>query len=115
VVDSGFISKYNPCVPFPDQASPGGRHEAQTFTRVLCVSNFCSIGGGADLQHRGKEAADAPQILALLAGEVPSSRVTMLVQQLGVNFASNDAFLDQVRKGGGEDDLVAALHSAHVT
>ena len=53
------------------------------------------------------------QILALLAGDVPSSRVTMLVQQMGVDFSSNDAFLDQVRKAGGEDDLVAALQSVH--
>src|SRR5208282_4078866 len=55
------------------------------------------------------------QILSLLAGDVPSSRVTMLVQERGIDFASNDAFLDQVRKGGGEDDLVTALQSAHVT
>lgn len=53
------------------------------------------------------------QILALLAGEVPSSRVAMLVQERGIDFASNDTFLDQVRKGGGEDDLVAALQTAH--
>src|SRR5208282_6899050 len=55
------------------------------------------------------------QILSLLAGDVPSSRVTMLVQERGIDFASNDAFLDQVRKGGGEDDLVTALQSARVT
>jgi tetratricopeptide (TPR) repeat protein len=54
------------------------------------------------------------QILALLAGDIPSSRVTMLVQERGVNFEPNDAFLSQVRKGGGEDDLVAALQAAHV-
>jgi len=55
------------------------------------------------------------QILALLAGDVPSSRVTMLVQERGINFAPTVAFLEQVQKGGGEDDLVKALHSAHVT
>lgn len=54
------------------------------------------------------------QILALLAGDVPSSRVAMLVQQRGTSFTPNDAFLDQIRKGGGEDDLVDALKSAHV-
>jgi tetratricopeptide (TPR) repeat protein len=52
------------------------------------------------------------QILALLAGDVPSSRVTILVQERGTDFTTNDAFLDQIRKGGGEDDLVAALQSA---
>ena len=55
------------------------------------------------------------QILSLLAGDVPSSRVSMLVQERGIDFKSDDTFLDQVRKGGGEDDLVAALQSAHVT
>lgn len=55
------------------------------------------------------------QILALLTGDVPSSRVTMLVQERGIDFTSNDTFLDQVRKGGGEDDLIAALQSARVT
>ena len=54
------------------------------------------------------------QILALLAGDVPSSRVTMLVQERGINFTSKDDFLDQVNKAGGEDDLVAALKSAKV-
>ncbi len=55
------------------------------------------------------------QILALLAGDVPSSRVAMLVQERGIDFTPNDAFLGQVQKGGGEDDLVSALHSAQVT
>jgi len=55
------------------------------------------------------------QILALLAGDVPTSRVTTLVQERGVDFAPNDAYLEQVRKGGGEDDLVQALQSARVT
>lgn len=55
------------------------------------------------------------QIIALLAGDVPSARVTMLVEERGINFASNDAFLDQVRKSGGDDDLVNALQSSRVT
>jgi tetratricopeptide (TPR) repeat protein len=52
------------------------------------------------------------QVVSLLAGDVPSSRVTILVQQRGISFTSNDAFLDQVRKAGGEDDLIAALKAA---
>ena len=55
------------------------------------------------------------QILALLAGDVPSSRVAMLVQEDGIDFAANDVFLDQVRKSGGDDDLAKALQSARVT
>jgi tetratricopeptide (TPR) repeat protein len=70
----------------------------------------------------GQTPAAAPQpplthtqVVALLAGDVPSSRVTMLVQQRGINFTSTDAILDQVRKAGGDDDLVAALKAAKVT
>ena len=55
------------------------------------------------------------QILALLAGDVPSSRVTMLVEQRGIDFTPNDAYLGQVQKSGGEEDLAKALQSAHVT
>jgi tetratricopeptide (TPR) repeat protein len=55
------------------------------------------------------------QILALLAGDVPSARVATLVQERGINFTPNAAFLGQVQNGGGEDDLVTALKSAHVS
>lgn len=77
------------------------------ITEFLCIPR-CAAG----------TATPAPltkaQVLALLAGDVPSSRVAMLVQEHGIGFTSNDTFLDQVRKAGGEDDLVQALQSARM-
>jgi tetratricopeptide (TPR) repeat protein len=77
---------------------------------IAVVSMVAQTPGGA-----ARKPLTRSQILSLLAGDVPSSRVTMLVEDLGIDFASNDAFLDQVRKVGGEDDLVAALQSARTT
>jgi hypothetical protein len=54
------------------------------------------------------------QVFALLAGQVPSHRVTMLVQERGVDFEpTNDYFLG-VRLAGGGDKLISAILSAKV-
>ena len=55
------------------------------------------------------------QILALLAGEVPSHRVAILVNERGINFEVQQDYLDEVRLGGGDDELIAALKNAKVT
>ena len=55
------------------------------------------------------------QIFSLLVGQVPSHRVTMLVQQRGIDFDPTDDYLKQVRSAGGDDELIAALKSAEVT
>jgi tetratricopeptide (TPR) repeat protein len=55
------------------------------------------------------------QILALLGGEVPSHRVAMVVNERGINFEPQQDYLDEVRLGGGDDELIAALKSAKVT
>jgi hypothetical protein len=55
------------------------------------------------------------QILALLGGEVPSHRVAMLVSERGINFEPQEDYLDEVRLGGGDDELIMALKSATVT
>jgi tetratricopeptide (TPR) repeat protein len=55
------------------------------------------------------------QILALLAGEVPSHRVAMLVEERGIDFEPQQDYLDEVRLGGGDDELISALKSAKVT
>ena len=52
------------------------------------------------------------QILALLGGGVPTHRVAMLVEQRGVNFDPQDDFLQEVRLGGGDDELIRALVNA---
>lgn len=65
------------------------------------------------------EAAKKPlnqvQVFALLAGQVPSHRVAMLVQQRGIDFEPTDDYLQGVRLAGGEDELINALRSAKIT
>jgi Flp pilus assembly protein TadD len=55
------------------------------------------------------------QIFALLAGQVTSPRVAMLVRERGLDFEPQQDYLDEVRLGGGDDDLIGALKSAKVT
>jgi tetratricopeptide (TPR) repeat protein len=62
-----------------------------------------------------KKPLDQVRIILLLAGQVPSQRVTMLVQQRGIDFEPTDDYLQQVRLAGGGDELISALKSANVT
>ncbi len=54
------------------------------------------------------------QILALVSAGIPAHRVSMLVQARGVNFDIQQDFLDEVRLGGGDDELITALKAAKV-
>src|SRR5208282_3037090 len=62
-----------------------------------------------------KKPLNQVQVFALLASQVPSHRVTMLVQERGIDFEPTDDYLQEVRLAGGEDELVSALKSAKVT
>jgi tetratricopeptide (TPR) repeat protein len=62
-----------------------------------------------------KKPLNQVQIFALLVGQVPSHRVTMLVQERGIDFEPTDDYLQEVRLAGGEDELFSALKSAKVT
>ena len=55
------------------------------------------------------------QVFALLAGQVPSHRVAMLVHERGIDFEPTDDYLQEVRLAGGEDELVGAFKSAKLT
>jgi hypothetical protein len=59
-----------------------------------------------------KKPLDQVQVILLLAGQVPSPRVTMLVQERGIDFEPTDDYLQEVRLAGGEDELISALKSA---
>jgi tetratricopeptide (TPR) repeat protein len=61
-----------------------------------------------------KKPLNQVQVFALLAGGVPSHRVTMLVQERGIDFEPTDDYLQEVRLAGGEDELISALKSAKV-
>ena len=62
-----------------------------------------------------KKPLNQVQVFALLAGGVPSPRVTMLVQERGIDFEPTADYLQEVRLAGGEDELISALKSAKVT
>ena len=56
-----------------------------------------------------KKPMNQVQVFALLVGQVPSHRVTMLVQERGIDFEPTDDYLQEVRLAGGEDELIRAL------
>jgi len=62
-----------------------------------------------------KKPLNQVQVFFLLAGQVPSHRVAMLVNERGIDFEPQRDYLDEVRLGGGDDELVTALQSAKVT
>ncbi len=62
-----------------------------------------------------KKPLNQVQVFALLAGQVPSHRVSMLVEERGIDFEPTDDYLQEVRLAGGEDELISALKSAKVT
>src|SRR5690242_6008656 len=71
------------------------------------------------VKHTTRTAAKKPltqtQILALLTGSVPSHRVSMLVQDRGIDFVPKEDFLGEVSRGGGDAELLKALRSAKIT
>jgi hypothetical protein len=54
------------------------------------------------------------QILALLGAGVPTSRITVLVKNLGIDFEPKQDYLDEIKLGGGDEELIAALKGARV-
>ncbi len=59
-----------------------------------------------------KKTLSQVQILALLAGDVPSSRVAMLVGERGIDFQPTDDYLKTLEGAGAESDLLDALRAA---
>ena len=62
-----------------------------------------------------KKPLNQVQVFPLLAGQVTSPRVAMLVKERGIDFEPQQDYLDEVRLGGGDDALITALRSAKVT
>ena len=54
-----------------------------------------------------KKPLNQVQVFALLVGQVPSHRVTMLVAERGIDFEPTDDYLQEARLAGGEDELVS--------
>ncbi len=62
--------------------------------------------------HPPKKILTRDDILYLLNNYVPSSRVTMLVGENGIDFTPAEDYLRKVRAAGGKDDLLRALREA---
>jgi hypothetical protein len=56
-----------------------------------------------------KKPLNQVQVFALLAGQVPSHRVAMLVQERGIDFEPTDDYLQEVRLAGGEDEQMVGF------
>jgi tetratricopeptide (TPR) repeat protein len=78
---------------------------------------FLNELGAAKLREptKAKKPLNQVQVFALLAGQVPSHRVAMLLKERGIDFDVKDDYLQEVRLGGGGDELINALKSAKVT
>lgn len=88
----------------------------QGIIKLILLLIIAALSAAAQTPSKAPEKPlTRAQILALLGGDVPSSRVSMLVGQRGIDFTLNAVFLAQIQKAGGEDDLSKALLSAHVT
>lgn len=61
-----------------------------------------------------KKPLNQVQIVALLAGDVPSRRVATLVQERGLDFEPTDEYIKSLSGVGAEDVLLKALRSTKV-
>ena len=97
------------------------------FSPAVDFLQFLKAAGASEAFLKALRAAKPPepasakkplnqvQVLALLVGQVPSHRVTMLVQERGIDFELTDHYLQEARLAGGDEQLVSALMSAKVT
>jgi tetratricopeptide (TPR) repeat protein len=97
-----------PTEEFLQSLKAAGANEA--FLQVLRGARHPQPAGEA-----AKKALNQVQVSALLAGQVPSRRVAVLVDERGIDFEPTNEYLEEVRLGGGEDELIKALKSANVT
>ena len=114
---------FAPSEDFYQTLKAAGASEA--FLKALCAAvapglspAHAALKGGsttAGPPASAKKPLNQVQVFALLVGQVPSHRVTMLVQERGIDFDPTDNYLQEVRLAGGEDELISALKSAKVT
>ncbi len=52
------------------------------------------------------------EIIELLQGGVPSSRVSSIIDDRGINFDLTSSFEDRVRNAGGDSDVINSLRRA---
>jgi len=73
-----------------------------------------ALGAAKPLESAARMPLNQVQVIALLGGGVPSHRVTMLVEERGVDFEPTEEYLRDIRLPGVADELIAALKNAKV-
>ena len=58
------------------------------------------------------KALDKAEIISLLVGAVPASRVAGIVQERGIKFNPTPDDLNEIRAAGGTDELIQAIQQA---
>ena len=61
------------------------------------------------VNSKGLDKAD---IISLLVGAVPSTRIAEIVKDRGLKFTPNADDLNEIRAAGGSDDLIQAIQQA---
>jgi len=97
---------FEPSEDFLSSLKKGGASDE--FLQSLRAAHQPKSAGGQDSQKTLSQV----QILALLAGDVPSSRVAMLVGERGIDFLPTDEYLKTLEGAGAEADLLGALRAA---
>lgn len=76
------------------------------------------IGAQAPVIQALRDARPKPltkdQVLALVAQNIPGERAALLVKQRGVDFLVDDAYVENLRLAGGNDELIAAVREARL-
>lgn len=98
-------SRYNATRP----PRAGKQMKLQIFIAVLCLSSVCLA---QSVSTKG-ESLDKVQVLALLAGEVPNSRVASLVLERGILFEPSDRYIQLLQKAGADEGVITAVRLAH--
>jgi hypothetical protein len=106
-------------VPTAEVPVGARQNVAPTFRSACAELKFSATTAASSDARPAGEAPKKPlnqiQVFALLAAQVPSHRVTMLVQERGIDFEPDDEYLREIHLAGGEEELVGALKNARVT
>jgi Flp pilus assembly protein TadD len=97
---------FEPTEDFLASLKKAGANDA--FLQALRATHQPKPAGG----DQAKKELSQKQILELLAGDVPSSRVAMLVGERGIDFKPTDEYLKTLEGAGAESDLLNALRAA---
>ncbi len=91
-------------------------NSAHSQAKISFVAHLAAASPQAPPAAAGNsKGLSKAEILSLLGGDVPSSRVTELVKERGIKFAPTPDDLKDIRAAGGGDDLVDAITQASST